>query len=403
MKTLADIANFPAKASVVDAKRDRRVSMLAVGMFAIGTDSFVVAPMLPQLAQDLDVSLAIAAQLITVYALCYAVSSPFVVTLTAKWRRERALIIALMLFAVANVGAALAPNIGLLLLARSLAGVAAAIFAPIASATAADLAPAAQRGRALSTMMVGLSSATAVGTPLAILIGTFANWRAIFVCVAVLAAGVIFAVARRRFGTAPGAGQTLPERLRPLRNPRVLIALLTTFLFLMGLYVNYTYIAAIFGRATADDGKVVAILQSIWGFAGIAGALMAGRLNDRLGHRMAVNLFLAVAIVNFSVLPLTSATIGGATLSIFIWGVCAWGFVVPQQHRLIAIVPEAAPIVLSLYAMAVYGGASAAAVIGAIALRYMPPHELPLVGAGLIFSGILVDELTRRRLAALPA
>ena len=198
-------------------------------------------------------------------------------------------------------------------------------------------------------------------------------------------------------GGAEVDGARLPERLRPLRDPRVFTVLLTTFLVLTGLYVSYTYISVIFDRATGQDGARMALLQSIWGFAGIAGTTLAGRLTDRWSGTAVVRLTLIVVFVDFALLPLTSAHTASAAAAMLIWGVCGWGFVVPQQYRLIGLAPESAPILLALYTMAVYAGTSASGVIGALALQFMDRHQLPLVGAGLILCGLAVEECARRR------
>jgi predicted MFS family arabinose efflux permease len=52
---------------------DRRLLILAVGMFAMGTDSFVVAGILPNVAASLNTSVSLAGQMVTVYAFSFAV------------------------------------------------------------------------------------------------------------------------------------------------------------------------------------------------------------------------------------------------------------------------------------------------------------------------------------------
>jgi predicted MFS family arabinose efflux permease len=226
-------------APVVTAGGSRLV-LLAAGMFAIGTDAFVIAPLLARIARDLDIGIAAAAQLITAYALAYALCSPFVATLTAHWRRERAVVTGLAVFAGANVAAAMAPGFAAVLAARAFAGLGAALFAPAASASAASLAAADRRGRALSIMMIGLSSATALGSPLGTVIGTVLSWRAVFLLVAIFAAAVAVAIlATIRTGVEMD-GASIGQRLRPLREPGVVVTLLVTFLVLTGLYISYT-------------------------------------------------------------------------------------------------------------------------------------------------------------------
>jgi predicted MFS family arabinose efflux permease len=84
-------------------KSNRPLYWLALGTFAVGTESFMIAGLLPGMAKDLDVSVATAGQLVTVFALAYALSSPVLAALTGNLNRRRLLIGAMALFAVANL------------------------------------------------------------------------------------------------------------------------------------------------------------------------------------------------------------------------------------------------------------------------------------------------------------
>nr|WP_261361905.1 MFS transporter [Frigoriglobus tundricola] len=120
---------------------DHRLLVLALGMFALGTDSFVVAGILPQVARGFDISVGAAGQMTTVYAISYALLSPTVAALAAGVPRKRLLLAALTVFVVANVGTAAAPTFGIALATRALAGLGAAMFAPTATGVATLLVP----------------------------------------------------------------------------------------------------------------------------------------------------------------------------------------------------------------------------------------------------------------------
>jgi MFS transporter, DHA1 family, purine base/nucleoside efflux pump len=60
----------------------RLLLCMALGTFAVGTEGFMIAPLLPQLASDLSHSIVAVGQLITVFTLSYAFSSPILTTLT---------------------------------------------------------------------------------------------------------------------------------------------------------------------------------------------------------------------------------------------------------------------------------------------------------------------------------
>src|SRR5262245_62428142 len=93
---------------------------LTLGAFAIGTEGFMIAGLLPALARDLNVSLVAAGHLVTAFSLAYAIGAPLMAVLTAAVERRRLLAVAMGGFALANLLAALAPGYFGLLAARLL-------------------------------------------------------------------------------------------------------------------------------------------------------------------------------------------------------------------------------------------------------------------------------------------
>lgn len=378
---------------------DKRLLVLAGGMFAIGTDSFVVAGVLGQVAGSLGVSVALAGQMVTLYALSYALLSPVIAAAAASWPRKRLLLAGLAVFVVGNVITALAPTIELVLASRLIAGLGAAMFSPTATATGALLVAPEQRGRALAIVIAGLSSATALGAPLGTFIGGWLDWRATMWFVSIVGAVALLGVAWRLPEIAPPPAVDLKQRLAPLADPRVLLTLLTTWLVYAGLFLVYTFSSASFDRATGGDARVLAGLLLLWGVAATVGNLLAGRLTDRYGSRRIINTAIAVLALDFALLPWTSGSVATLAPALVVWGLCGWGMLVPQQHRLISITPAAAPLLLGLNSAALYIGVSMSGVVGGAALAWMTPHDLGLVGAAFIAAGLLAAELARQRIA----
>ena len=67
---------------------DRRLLILALGMFAMGTDNFVVAGILPGVAASPHTSVSLAGLMVTFYALTYAVAAPVMAALAGGWPRK---------------------------------------------------------------------------------------------------------------------------------------------------------------------------------------------------------------------------------------------------------------------------------------------------------------------------
>ncbi|MFI9508041.1 MFS transporter [Nocardia sp. NPDC052566] len=375
----------------------RSLLVLALGMFAVGTDSFVIAGILPDLAGSLDVSTAAAGQLITAYALTYAALSPVMAAACARWPRKRLLITGLAVFTLGNVITAFVPVYGLVLAGRVLAGLGAAMITPTAVSTGSMLAAPEQRGRAIATVMTGLSAATALGSPLGIALSSVTGqWRAtmVFLIVIGVLAAVGIAALLPPVPTPPPVG--LRERLTPIADTRVWLTLATTVLVYTGLYTVYSYISVSFDRATGGSGATLALLLLIWGVAATLGTLSSGALVDRIGGRLMINTVIAIGALDFLLLPWSSKHLVTAIIALAIWGYCGWGALAPQTHRLIGIRPAAAPLLSGLASSSVYIGVSIAAAVGALGVTLVGPYHLGPFGAIFIGSGLVTAELAHR-------
>ena len=375
---------------------DRRLIVLAAGMFAIGTDSFVVAGILPNVSKSLGVSVGVAGQMVTVYALSYALLSPVIAATAAHWPRKRLLLAGLAVFVLGNLATALAPTIEWVLASRLLAGLGAAMFSPTATATGASLVPPEKRARALAIVIAGLSSATALGAPMGTFLGGLGDWRTTmwFVTIVGMAASVAVYLMLPSIPALPTV--TLRQRLAPLKDSRVAMTLLTTLVSYSGFFAVYTYVGVSFDRATGGQPNLLAALLLLWGIAATVGNLVAGHLTDRFGSRLIINASLAIAVVDFALMPWTTAHLWSAAIAMVIWGLCAWGLIVPQQHRLISLSPAAAPLLLGLNSAALYVGVSASGVLGAAALTVIDRHQLGLIGATFIALSLAIAHQAYR-------
>jgi predicted MFS family arabinose efflux permease len=365
---------------------------LACGTFAVGTDSFVVAGVLPEVAHDLDVAPSTAGQLVTVYAFVYALLSPLLAAVATRWTHRQLLLTGLAVFVCGNVLMVIVPEFGLTIAARVLTAVGAAMFSPMAVATSVLLVEPARRARAIATVTGGLSAATALGAPIGVAVSAAGGWRASFALVAGLGTAAATAVACFVPGTTRVAAGTLTQRLSPLADRSVGLALLTTLLVFTGLYTVYTYISFSFDRVTGHDPGRLALLLALWGCSASAGTFIAGTLVDRLGHRVVLNLAITMAAADFALLPISSAQVGTAAVALVVWGVTGWAIVVAQVDRLMSLAPARGPLIAALNASALYFGVSLSGLVGGTGIQLVGPHGLGALGAVLIAAGLPLSE-----------
>jgi predicted MFS family arabinose efflux permease len=376
-----------------------RIVLLAVGMFALGTDAFLVAGVLPVIARETGVSEGLAGQLITVFSLTYGLGAPILAVTTGHWAPQRVLMGALGLLGLANLASALSPSFPLLVLTRLLAGCFAATYTPLAFAFGIELAPPARRGQALALVVSGLNLATVLGAPLGTWIGVHFGWRLSFVMVAGLA-GVAFLLLV--FCGLPASATrgplSLRERLSPITHPRVVLALLPAFLWNVGVYVLYPYIALLLEQQLhlAD----VSVLLACFGLGIVLANGMSGRLADRFAPTLLVVVFLVGLIVIQLLLPLVTTTISSGAVMLLLWGMSFALLFIPQQQRLLTLAPEHASVLLALNNSALYLGIAGGAAVGGLALRWLSTPQLASLGVIGMLTALLIVASTvplRRR------
>jgi predicted MFS family arabinose efflux permease len=375
---------------------DIRIYLLALGTFAIGTDVFVIAGILPMIARDLGVSVEAAGQMVTVYALTYALGSPILAALAAQWPRERVILLALAGFATADLVCSLAPSFAVLLAARFLAGASGALFSPTAYTIAADLAPAERRGAALARVALGMTSATVMGVPLGAWVGQHAGWHMTFLLGFALAASAAVALRLGRIPPLGAAGAPpLRERFAPLKRPRVVASLIANLLWSIGNYTVYTYSAVLFGARLGMEN--IALLLLGYGLGGLSGSQTGGPLVDRFGTALPILVCVSINIVNLAALNLTGGSVFGAAAALFVIAFSGWAAFPAQQSRLLALEARHGALVLSLISSTIYIGSALGAALGGLLLANRAPSILPYAASLATSSGLAVFLSSLRR------
>lgn len=378
---------------------------LALGTFAVGTESFMIAGLLPGMAADLAVSVATAGQLVTAFALAYALSSPILTALTGHIGRRTLLIAAMGAFALANVIAWLAQDYWHLMAARVLLAFAAGLYVPGANALASAVVAPERRGTAIAIVNGGLSLAIAFGVPLGAMIGDGMGWRATFAGVAALS---VLATAGLIFGLPKGIGAhlstaTLTERVKTAAQPAILVTLLVTTLWAMASYTTYTYLALFISSTTNLHGAQIGYILFAWGASAAAGLAISGKAIDKHGPRAVIVPALLTSAAAFLLLSVTahllsrSAEISPVLIAIIAWGIAHWAFYPAQQTTLVGVAGvKSAPIVLSLNASFMYLGFSLGAALGSLTLTYSNVANLGYASALSMIAALMLTLVSSR-------
>jgi len=256
------------------------VFALAAVNIAIGTQSFVFAGLLAELAQDLGVSIGTAGLLVPASAITFAALSPIATSLVSGFERKRVIVIGLVALALCNALCAIAPSFGWLFGLRIVGGVVTAFAGSLASVAVTSLVAPERRGRAFAIVVGGLTVALVVGVPLGSVVGGYLGWRATFGYSAAVCALSVLLILFGLPRIAPSPGP--PARFAPLlRNGAIIRVFVLTTLGFSAAFTIVAYLGPIINQLTGLQGAAVGPLLAFIGIGSFIGLAAGGMAADR--------------------------------------------------------------------------------------------------------------------------
>jgi DHA1 family putative efflux transporter-like MFS transporter len=356
------------------------IYLLALVSFLVGTSEYIIAGILDKIAGTLGITLGAAGQLITVFSLVYALCTPFIMAATVRWERRKLLVVALSVFAAANLLAFILPGYGLFFIARILMALAAGVVVVSAYSLAAKIAPKGKQASSIATVITGFTASLIIGVPLGRIVAASYDWKLVFAGIGVLG---ILAVLVIRFSIPTTEGDApipLRKQLAMLKNPRIATALAVSFFWLGGYSIAYTYISPYLLTLTGLNEKSLSIALFAFGLASLVGSKFGGYSTDKWGvsrtlvsgmalHGVILILLTLVASQPFAVFPL-----------LLLWSLSAWSSGPAQQFNLVTLAPESSGVLISLNSSVMQLAMAAGAGIGGIVLNHVSLISITWIG-----------------------
>jgi DHA1 family inner membrane transport protein len=319
---------------------------LAVGSFAIGTGEFAAMGFLPSVADGFGVAVPQAGHIISAYALGVVIGAPVFAVLGAKLARRDLLLLLMAIFGLGNIASGLATSFPMLVGLRFVSGLPHGAFFGVASLVAAGMAGPGGRAKAVGRVMLGLTVATLLGTPLATWAGQLLGWRAAFALVGAIGLmGVaLSAVLVPHDEPEHGAGPLC--ELGALLNLQVWLTLAVGAVGFGGMFAVFTYITPTLVQVSGIPLAWVPAVLACFGAGMILGNVVGPRFADR---GLAPTIFGAIAW-NAAVLALFSAAVHWAWTAVPFVLLIGTGFAaVPAlQTRLMDVGREAQTLAAAL-------------------------------------------------------
>ncbi|MBX0357421.1 MFS transporter [Halobacillus sp. Nhm2S1] len=348
---------------------NKKVYLLALVAFVVGTVELIIGGILDLVADDLGITLGQAGLLITIFSLVFAVASPILLTATARFDRKKLMLVTLVIFFLGNMLAYLSPNYSTIMLARVLTAASGSLLVVLAVTIASAIVTKEYRGRAIGTIFMGISGSLVLGVPIGLTIGNSFGWRSPFLLISVLTLLSIVAVWISLGKIAPKPVLSIKEQLRTLKDKKIFSAQLTSFLFLTGHLALYAYLTPFLKSEMGMNGTWVSIVYFIFGVAAVMGGGVGGFLSDKFGsERSILGIILVFAIAIFTI-PHVTFSLPLFLMVMVIWSALSWAVTPAQQNYLISSAPETSDIQQSLNNSALHFGIAFGSSIGGIVIE----------------------------------
>ncbi|MBX5230203.1 MULTISPECIES: MFS transporter [unclassified Rhizobium] len=312
---------------------------LACGGFGIGTGEFAIMGLLPNVAATFSVTTPQAGYVISAYALGVVVGAPVIAVLAAKMARRTLLLTLMLIFAAGNISSAMAPTFETFTLLRFVSGLPHGAYFGVAALVAASMVPVHRRARAVGRVMLGLTVATLLGTPLTTFFGQSLDWQVAFFSVGVLGLLTVtliwFYVPKDRVSEEA----SFARELGAFRRPQVWLTLGIAAVGYGGMFAMFSYIASTTTEVAMLPETAVPIMLVLFGVGMNAGNFIGSWLADKsllgtIGGSLVYNI---VVLTTFS---LTAASPYMLGLSVFLVG-CGFAAGPALQTRLMDVAADA--------------------------------------------------------------
>lgn len=259
---------------------------LFLAVFVTGVDSFIISPLLPTLGHYFQASITQVALGVTIYAVCYAIGCLFWGPLGDRFPKKRLITIGMSIFLIGTFLCGFATDLALFYVFRAVAGIGASLLVPNIWAFIGSHFTGKQLSVVMGITISALSLSIAIGVPIGTFISQLVNWHMAFWgsgFLALIAFAVILMTIPSETSLAKHPLNYLANFNRVKKTPNAITSLLTTFLWMFGFYLVYTFLGTFLTNQYHFNTAQTGYVFIVYGLSNFAASFMGGFVNNRLG------------------------------------------------------------------------------------------------------------------------
>lgn len=322
---------------------------LAIGGLFIGTGEFATMSLLPMLADATQVSIPVAGQYISAYAVGVVIGAPAIAALGAAWPRKTLLLVLLSMVVLGYAASAVAWSRPSLMIVRFISGLPHGAWYGVAGLAASVMVQESRRTQFIGYVMLGLAAANVAGVPAMTWLGQHMGWRVAF---AFIALGAVMTAVMVMFFIPVTAGIKNASPLRELSalaNPQVWLTLAVASVASVGfggMFAVYSYITPTLTELSGFTLSDVPAVLALWGAGMVCGNIIGGWM---AGNALIPSIFIMLVwnVLCLALFALVAEWKWAVMLALFLLG-NGFALVPALQSRLMSVASHTQTLAASL-------------------------------------------------------
>jgi len=368
------------------------ILILAIAAFVIVTTEYLIVGLLPALSRDLAISISAAGQLVTLFAFTVMLFGPPLTAWLSHLDRKKLFVAILIVFALSNALAAVAPNIWVLALARFIPALALPVFWGTASETAGQLAGPAKAGQAVSRVYLGISAALLFGIPLGTVAANSIGWRNSFWMLAALSLLMAAALWALMPAVARSPRMNFKQQARLFREPYFLANVVLSIVVFTAMFTAYTYLADILERLAGIAPAQVGWWLMGFGAIGLIGNWLGGKAVDRAPVKATAAFAALLAIGMALSVPAIGSTIMFCAV-LGLWGIAYTALFPICQVRVMSSTTHSQALAGTTNVSAANAGIGIGAMLGGVVIPTLGLDKIGYVSAAIAVLAVVIAPL----------
>ena len=373
--------------------KDRLLLLLSIACCIGVSNIYYNQPLLLEMSRTFRVAPSATGAVAVATQIGYALGILFFVPLADVIERRGLMVRLFAGVAAATFFSAVAPTLGLLVVASVAAGLAAAVT-HVAVSIAPEFAGEGGRGRAVGTVMTGLLLGILLGRAFAGLLSVLLGWRSVFIVASALNLAFVLLLLRLFPALPPSHPLPYKAALRSLwtlfrREPVLRESAVLGGLAFAAFSCFWTPLVFLLGAAPYHMGPGVAGSFGILGATGALIAPIAGRMADRRGTRAVITLALLLLAASYAVLWAAGYHLAGLIVGVVLLDAGVQANQIANQTRIFGLDPTARGRINTIYMVIYFLGASLGSFLSTLAWEHAHWTGVCLLGFGFVACALL--------------